>query len=252
MRFTIFTFAAVQMCFVVAAASTPPASTKPAQLAPKRLEGVVVHEPQSRPCGGATFVGAVVLKQLVPPPAPGVPGDGDVVVTLESSRPDIARVPQVVRIPPGEQAGRFEVSTERVAVGIAQFRIVARLSNERAESNSVTIRGPRITQIEGSPGANCTGEKATFTVRFDCPAPSSGLTLHLRGSGEAYGTEAVPVQGGNSASKKIGFGRCCRQNVNERCPWSVSAQLSAADGAATSGGVPPESGRCGQPDSCPN
>lgn len=245
MRPALLAIPLIQVCFAAAAASTPPVSTKPAQLPPKQLEGIVVHEPQSPACGGVKFVGAAVLKQLVPQPAPGAPAEV-VIVRLESSRPDVARVPEVVRIKPGEQAGRFEVNTERLAAEHADFRIVARLGNERAESNPVRIRGPRVTNIEGHPGTDCEGGKETFTARFDCPAPSSGVRLHLSGSGIAYGSESVAVTGGNSASEKVMFSRCCGANP---CHWSVKASLRAGE---DSWGVRTRSGNCGQPDSCPN
>jgi len=250
MRPTILACAVVQVCFAVSALGAPPISTKPALVVPRQLEGIVVHEPQSRPCGGATFVGVVVFRQPVPLPPPGAPNEV-VMVSLQSERPDVARVPEVVRIKPGEQAGRFEVKTQPVASQYSSFRIVARLANERAESNVVNIRGPRITSVAGSPGVNCNGEKVTFTVSLDCPAPPSGLRLRLNGSGMAYGSESVAVTGGDSASEKLTFSRCCLGNVYASCPWSVHASLTAGDGSVRWGGAS-RPGSCGQPDNCPN
>lgn len=227
-----------------------PATTQPLQQPPRRLEGIVVHEPPSRPCGGTKFVGAVVLKQLVPQPSAVDPGSGDVIVSLQSSRPDLAKVPGSVRIPPGEQAGRFEVTTVPVAAQHGGFKIVARLANETAESNVVGIRGPRIVSIEGGSGGDCNGQHKNFTANFDCPAPSSGLRLRFHGSGNAEGTDGVAVSGGSSATNKVYFRRCCLSNWGARCNWSVSGRLSSNDGNSwTSGHM---SGSCGQPDSCPN
>ncbi|MGH8285293.1 MAG: hypothetical protein ACRETT_05955 [Steroidobacteraceae bacterium] len=227
----------------------PQVTTQPVQQPPRRLEGIVVHEPPSRPCGGATFVGAVVLKQLVPQPPAVASGSGDVIVTLQSSRPDIARVPDVVRIPPGEQAGRFEVTTVPLTAQGAYFKVVARLANEVAETNPVGIRGPRISNVYGSPGGDCDGgETPKFTAQFDCPAPSSGLRFHFSGSGKAHSTEIAAVKGGDSVSDKVSFSRCCGAS-GTTCHWSVTGHLSA-DG--THLGSRSTSGTCGQPDSCPN
>lgn len=229
----------------------PPVSTQPVQQPPRRLEGIVVHEPPSSPCGGATFVGAAVLKQLVPQPPAVASGSGDVIVTLQSSRPDIARVPDVVRIPPGEQAGRFEVTTVPLTALGANFKVVARLANEVAESNPVHIRGPRISSVYGSPGGDCDGgETPKFTAHFDCPTPSSGLRFRFTGSGKAYGTtETTAVKGGDSVSDKVSFNRCCGAS-GTKCHWSVTGHLSAAEGTQLS--TRTTSGSCGQPDSCPN
>jgi hypothetical protein len=168
-----------------------------------------------------------------------------VIVRLESSRPDVARVPDVVRIKAGEQAGRFEVSTERLAAERADFRVVATLGNERAESNLVRLRGPRITHVAGHPGMDCEAGKERFTAHFDCPVPSSGVRLHLNGGGQAYGSESVALSGGNSASEKIAFHRCCANS----CSWSINASLRAGD---NSWGAKLHFGNCGPPDSCPN
>lgn len=228
-----------------------PATTQPVQQPPRRLEGIVVHEPPSSPCGGTTFVGAAVLKQLVPQPPAVASGSGDVVVTLQSSRPDVARVPDVVRIPPGEQAGRFEVTTVPLTALGANFKVVARLANEVAESNPVYIRGPRISSVYGSPGGDCDGgETPKFTAHFDCPTPSSGLRFYFSGSGNAHGaTEVTAVKGDDSVSDKVSFNRCCGAS-GTKCSWSVTGHLSAANGTQLS--TRSTGGTCGQPDSCPN
>ncbi|MGH7947229.1 MAG: hypothetical protein ACRES3_09765 [Steroidobacteraceae bacterium] len=225
-------------------------STQPVQQSPPRLEGVAIHGVSPVPCGGAKLVAVAVLTQIVPQPPAFAPGSGDVVVKLQSTRPDFAKVPESVRIPPGEQAGRFEVTTVPIAAKLATARIVARLGNETAESNVLSVHGPRIVGITGGPGGECGGETEKLTARFDCPAPSSGLRISFSGSGQAEGSEAIAVHGGDSASDKVRFRRCCLSQRNARCDWRVNAHLRDSDGGSVAQFG--RSGSCGQPDSCPN
>lgn len=103
--------------------------------------------------------------------------EGGLKVKLEGDRPELARVPTSLFVPAGEMEASFEVST--LGVDANTKVLVSAWFGTTRVVGTFTVRPLRVNTFEGSAAAAKTGDKISFTVTIEAPAPNGGRVIQL-------------------------------------------------------------------------
>jgi BNR repeat-like domain len=124
--------------------------------------------------GGSSSMGTVTLSAPAPP--------GGAVISLSSSDPTVASVPDSVTVSEGTTSASFTVSTS--AVGSSTSVTISGSYNGTTQSASLTVTPPTLTSLTLSPSSVLGGPLgfSTGTVTFSAPAPAGGVQVMLSSS----------------------------------------------------------------------
>ena len=152
----------------------------PQALVPQRISSLTLNP--STVTGGMTQVLGTVA--LLRPASPG-----GVIVTLRSSNPTVAAVPQGgVVVQPGGTTATFIVQTQPVSINPnvvnpnpPSVQISAQIGNAAPMLAQLTVLPPTLVALTLNPASVGGGSGSTGTVTISGPAPAGGLVVTLSG-----------------------------------------------------------------------
>jgi hypothetical protein len=122
--------------------------------------------------GGASSTGTINLTS----PAPS----GGTVVSLSSSDPSVAAVPDFVTVPAGATSATFAVATSAVSASTSVVMTAA--SSGITQTVALTVLPPTLMSVSMTPARLTGGNSSVGTVSLSGPAPSGGLAISLSSS----------------------------------------------------------------------
>lgn len=158
---------------------------------PASQDTILAVIPQSL-IGGNAASGLVGLSH----PAPR----GGTTVTLHSSEPGVATVPQTITIPENANAAKFAINTHPVNSDGTTVRVSSAVG-DATKSNTLVLY-PLMAPLALNPARISGGEAAAGTVRLNQQAPAGEVTVKLSSGNPALVTvpEDIRIPGGASSA----------------------------------------------------
>ena len=140
--------------------------------------------------GGGQATGVVTLAQAVA---------GTATVSLKSSNPQVAAVPQSVVVQPGATSATFIVQTypvagnPNVATSSSPVQISAQIAVLPPKVVDLTVLPATLTALALNPASVTAGNSAIGTVTISGAAPSGGLTIALSNNAASSSSASKPL-----------------------------------------------------------
>jgi hypothetical protein len=176
---------------------------------------------ESSVLGSKTAQGTVEIEKLV-----AATGTGGVKITLESSNPEVVKVPSQVTVTQGTSVN-FSITTRAVSIW-TPVNITARLGGQTKQAE-IKIQPPWVEHVQMEVPGFCKGD-AKVAFQLAGPAPKEGIKVKVQMGRASPPTETVMV----SSGKKSGTARMhmtgCPVSSGDGCHLGASATALQSNG----------------------